>query len=371
MALMKTMSHSFTLKFRMMISLAGMVFLLCLSPCLRAQGMATGGNQVKKTGQNLGGAPQEIKQQIELGDIFDLARKKNAKKMGPQQNIFGNLLNLAPAQIPKAAAATEKVYEAPPVSPEKSISVGTNPPAVPESAPLEESSITTISSPEPAKVFVNHEVFGEILEKYVTKSGWVDYRALLRDKEDRAALHAYVEDLSALNPSVLEDRRDKFASWLNLYNAIVLDEVLNHYPVQHMMKLINFFGVQKYQIGDRKYSLIEIEEEVFQKEIIDPRTVFARVNGSSSGPKFLKEAFDPKKVDEQLDERTISFLTDQSNVRFDSKRGVLYLSAVFLWYEKELIDVNVFLSNYLNLLPKYYQVSYMGFDWKLNDSKLH
>ncbi len=226
-------------------------------------------------------------------------------------------------------------------------------------------------SPEPEKIFINHEVFSSLLEKYVNKSGWFDYRALLKEKEDRDLLHAYVVDLAALNPSALEDPRDKLASWLNLYNAIVLDEILNVYPIEHMMKVPNFFAVKKFQIGDKKYSLMEIEEEFFQKEIHDPRTVFARVNGGSSGPRFLKEAFDPRKIDEQLEDRTWKFLLDPSNVRYDPKRITLYLNPMFLWYEKEIIDINAFLHNYLNLLPQYYQAAYVGFDWRLNDAKLH
>ncbi|MCE9624230.1 MAG: DUF547 domain-containing protein, partial [Deltaproteobacteria bacterium] len=137
----------------------------------------------------------------------------------------------------------------------------------------------------PPPVYLNHEVFSDILEKFVTKSGWVDYRELKRDKEATEQLDSYVRDLMALNPSTLADPNDRLAAWLNLYNAMVMREILKVYPVDNLLKIPNFFGLPRFKVGDKNLSLLDVEEVIFRQELQEPRTVFARVNGASSSPR--------------------------------------------------------------------------------------
>ncbi|KAB2839511.1 hypothetical protein F9K50_07445, partial [bacterium] len=69
-------------------------------------------------------------------------------------------------------------------------------PSVPEYVYHEVANPQPVAVPKgPPPVYVNHEVFGKILEKFVSKSGWVNYRDLKRDKEALESLDAYVNDL--------------------------------------------------------------------------------------------------------------------------------------------------------------------------------
>ncbi len=224
---------------------------------------------------------------------------------------------------------------------------------------------------KPETPYVNHEALGDVLKKYVSKSGWVDYRGLQRDKESRELLHSYVVDLIAINPSSLSDPKDRLASWINLYNAFIIDEILKNYPVNSLLKIKDFFGARRFKMGEKEWSIIELEEEIFRKELNEPRAIFARVNGSSSGPRMQREPYDANKIDEQLEKRTLNFLADPANVRYDPKRRLLTLNSVFLWYEKDFLDLKGFLSTYLNLLPANYYWEYAGVDFQLNDAKLH
>lgn len=224
---------------------------------------------------------------------------------------------------------------------------------------------------KPAVDYVNHEVFDRILYRYVSKSGWFDYRSMKKDKEAMEDLDAYVKDLSAMNPSTLPDAQDRLASWLNLYNAMVLREILKNYPVENLLKIPNYYSARNYKVGDKEYALMELEDIVFREELQEPRTVFARVNGASSAPKFAKEAFAGDKIDRQLEDRTMAFFKDPENLQFDGRRKVLLLNATLLWYEREFVDLRGFLGNYLSGLPPVYNITFRGYDWKLNDSKLH
>lgn len=223
---------------------------------------------------------------------------------------------------------------------------------------------------EPAN-YVDHSILARVFKKYVTKSGWVDYEGLKRDKRVRKMLEDYVHDLSEIDPSSLKDPFDRLASWLNLYNAMIIEEILKHYPVKSVMEIKDFFGERRYKIGHQTYSFIDIEKEIFQKEIHEPRAVFARVNGTSSGPRLLKEPFNPLKLDKQLEDRTWNFLMNRENVDYDPRRHMLILSPVFTWYPEELMDVGTFLHSYLDKLPNFYSVTYRGYDWRLNDERLH
>jgi hypothetical protein len=219
--------------------------------------------------------------------------------------------------------------------------------------------------------YLDHSVFDGILRKYIDKHGWVNYRRLKRDKHAMADLKAYVEDLSALNPSTLEDPADRLAAWLNLYNALVLQEILKHYPVKNALQIPDFYGKRRFVIGDKNWSLLEIEEKIFRQEIREPRAVLARVTSASGAPRFMQEAFSASRIEEQLEDRTWKFLLNRNNVDYNPKTRTLILSSLFLWYQKEFGDTILFLRTYLDKLPKLFNVGYRGFDWTLNDEKLH
>lgn len=219
--------------------------------------------------------------------------------------------------------------------------------------------------------YLDHSLFGRILEKYVNKHGWVNYRGLKRDKRAMASLKAYVDDLSRINPNTLTDPMDRLAAWLNLYNSLILLDITEHYPIKNLMQIPDFFGKPRFKIGDRTFSPIQIEQEIFKDQLREPRAVLARVNGASSGPRFSREPFKATKLDEQLDERTWKFLLDRKNVDYDSRTRTLKLNPTFLWYQEEFGDLLLFFRSYLDLLPQSFLVSYTGYDWQLNDEKLH
>lgn len=219
--------------------------------------------------------------------------------------------------------------------------------------------------------FIDHSVFGEVLHKVVNKHGWVDYRKLKRDKSLQRKLKAYVEDLSKIDPNTLEDPRDRLAGWLNLYNAIVLQEVLQHYPIKRVNQVPHFFDQAKHKIGEKTYSLLDIEQSIFLESLQEPRAVFARVTGTTSGPRLRQTPYHPLKLEEQLEDQTWKFLLNKENVDYNPKRNLLTLNSLLLWYEKELGNSIAFLRTYLDLLPPLFNIAYRGYDWTLNDEKLH
>src|SRR5947207_11016362 len=70
------------------------------------------------------------------------------------------------------------------------------------------------------------KTYDEILDTYV-RDGLVYYRAL---KLERAKFDAYVATLAGVSIESAP-RDEQLAFWLNAYNAIVLQTVIDHYPI--------------------------------------------------------------------------------------------------------------------------------------------
>ncbi|GEM_PF-2747656 len=224
---------------------------------------------------------------------------------------------------------------------------------------------------------IDHSVFSEILKKFVNKnSGLVDYRSFRRDKEFMQKLDAYVNDLAKIDGFALEPAQERKAYWLNLYNAIVLNEIIHHYPVNLTAEINHFFDGKHYEIGafkGEKVSLLDLEQKVFIDRFNDPRMHLARVNGAISGPIFSQEAFQSVTVDKKLDEITLSFLTDSSKNFYDARRNIFFVSPLFLWFQEHFgrweHSNRFFIQKRLQGLPLNFRLEFMGFDWKLNDTR--
>lgn len=234
--------------------------------------------------------------------------------------------------------------------------------------------------PESIPVFhhyMDHSVLTDILEKFVSKnSGLVDYRTFKRDKESIQKLDVYVADLLKIDGFALEPLEERKAYWLNLYNALVLKEIIHHYPIQLTAEIPHFFDDKRYEMGafpGEKVSLLDLEQRVFVDRMNDPRTHLARVNGAVSGPVFTREAFQADTVEKKLGEITVAFLTDSSKNFYDSRRNIFFVSPIFLWFQEHFgkweFSNRMFIQKYLSGLPANFRMEYMGFDWKLNDTR--
>lgn len=224
---------------------------------------------------------------------------------------------------------------------------------------------------------IDHSVFGDILEKFVSKnSGLVDYRTFKRNKESIQKLDNYVQDMLKIDGFALEPLEERKAYWINLYNALVLKDIIHHYPIQMVAEIPHFFDDKRYEMAafkDEKVSLLDIEQKVFVERMNDPRTHLARVNGAISGPIFSQEAFRSSTINKKLEEVTISFLTDSSKNFYDGRRNMFFVSPIFLWFQEHFgrweFSNRVFIQKRLQGLPPNFRLEYMGFDWKLNDTR--
>lgn len=222
---------------------------------------------------------------------------------------------------------------------------------------------------------ISHKVFSQILQKYVNKQGLVDYSGLKRDKDAQANLKAYLDDLMKIDGSELEPVTERMAYWLNLYNGLVIQEVLKNYPVQTVSQIPHFFDGQRYEIAGfnagKKVSLLDIEG-YFHDRFNEPRLHLMRVNGALSSPPMMREAYEGPTIERKLEDQTTAFLKDTLKNNYDARHGVFLISPLFLWFQEDFeryaISPEAFVTRRVNMPPNT-RIQYMGFDWKLNDTK--
>ena len=222
----------------------------------------------------------------------------------------------------------------------------------------------------------SHELFDQVLQKYVDSQGRVDYAGL---KNDPGTLGSYLDLLAVNVPSDKATFQTGLTFWINVYNALTIKGVLDHYPTTSVRKIKlfgGFFSRIKFQVGGRSYTLDNIEHDIIRSEFGDPRIHFALVCASLGCPILENRSFVPETLEERLDNATANFINNPEKVRLDRENRVLYLSQIFEWYAEDFEDTHDsvinFISEYLPevdaafLKGKEVQIQYVQYDWSLN-----
>jgi GH15 family glucan-1,4-alpha-glucosidase len=226
-------------------------------------------------------------------------------------------------------------------------------------------------------------------------TGRVNYEAMKKSEAYQNHL-TLSKKLNAFDLSLLKTDQQKKAFWINIYNIIIIQGVIE-LDVQNSVKEVsNFFRRISYNIGGYNFTPDNIEFGILRKnaahpllklrefgwfdkrkklqiEKADPRIHFALVCASSSCPPI--EFYHPEKIDEQLDLAARSFLNRRGAV-LDKEKKILYLSQIFMWFKSDFGDVVKFILPYLNEeTQKYIQanrrdlkIDYLPYDWNLNRS---
>jgi len=200
---------------------------------------------------------------------------------------------------------------------------------------------TIISVNANASEKFNYKLFDDLLNKYV-EGDKVNYKGLIKEKDD---LFKFTDQLAKISPDSHKEMfplpNDKLTYWINAYNAYILETIVKDYPVKSI-KDINFIGVtiwlNKNLLGGEKISFKSLEDDIIRERFKDPRIHFAINCASASCPPLINEAYLPEKLNEQIDRSTKKFVNNKYNFKVDENKKVIYISAIFDWYEDDFID---------------------------------
>lgn len=220
-------------------------------------------------------------------------------------------------------------------------------------------------APTPAAPAFSHAPLDSLLQKHVSDAGKVDYKGL---KTNKMALDAYCQSLSANPAQDTWSREEKMAYWINAYNAFTLKLIVENYPTKTIM---NFDGgktwdVRRIKIGDKKYSLNNIENDIIRPQFKDPRIHFAVNCAAKSCPPLWNRAFTAENLEMALEARTKAFINDPKYNTLSGARA--QVSKIFDWYGADFGDLKKFFNKYADTkLKANAVVVFSEYNWDLNE----
>jgi len=190
---------------------------------------------------------------------------------------------------------------------------------------------------------VDHALWDGFLKKYVIAnhpSGIYRVHYAQVSKEDRTTLQRYVHDMQQVVVTRL-NRNEQKAYWVNLYNALTVQLVLEHYPVKSIRDINISPGI--FSKGPWQKKLLTIQAETLSLDDIEHRIlrpiwkdnrIHYAVNCASLGcPNLLPEAFSTEKMEAQLDRSARDFINHPRGVAVEGKN--LKLSKIYDWFNED------------------------------------
>ncbi len=210
----------------------------------------------------------------------------------------------------------------------------------------------------------SHTAWDALLRKHVSSSGKVNYKGF---KADQTALDAYTK-LLANNP--IQDswsRNKKMAYWINAYNAFTVKMIVDNYPIASITKLDGGKPWDKkwIKLGDKTYSLNNIENDILRPQYKDARIHFAVNCAAKSCPPLLNRAWTADNLEANFEKQAKAFINNSSFNQIDAKS--VSISKIFEWYAGDFDNIIEYLNQYsstpINAKAK---VKYLEYDWDLN-----
>lgn len=212
---------------------------------------------------------------------------------------------------------------------------------------------------------VNHDNWDSLLQKYVTPQGKVNYKGFQKSK---AELDAYLDYLSKNTVQESWPKAEKMAYWINAYNAFTIKLIVNNYPTTSITKLHDGkpWDVKWIKLGDKTYSLNNIENDILRPQFKDARIHFALNCAAKSCPPLLNRAWTADNLNKYLDQQAKAFV---NNVKFNKiSANEVQVSKIFDWYGGDFDNLITFLNKYAkSKINTGASVKYMEYDWALNE----
>ena len=213
-------------------------------------------------------------------------------------------------------------------------------------------------------VNISHQAFNNLLQKYVSNDGKVNYKGL---KNDKAALETYITILAKQIPDNTWSKNAALAYWINAYNAFTLKLIVDNYPVKSITNLSGGkpWDVKNIELAGKKYSLNNIENDIIRPTYKDARIHFAVNCAAVSCPPLSNTAFTEANINDLLNTRTKIFINSSANIITASK---IRISKIFDWYKADFEDVPAFINKYSTIKTiTITGIEFNEYNWNLNE----
>lgn len=176
------------------------------------------------------------------------------------------------------------------------------------------------------------------------------------------------------------NQREQFAFWVNLYNAVTVRTVLDHYPVASIRDINDGFlspgpwDRPLVTVEGKSVTLNDIESRILRPLWDDPRIHYVLNCASVGCPNLEVAAYRGKGLNARLDAAARSYINNPRGVRVDGDR--LVISSIYAWFEDDFggseSAVLAHLKRYADPdlsrdLAQHGTIGGYDYDWALND----
>ncbi len=240
-----------------------------------------------------------------------------------------------------------------------------------------------------------HDLLDKILDTYV-REGYVYYKTL---QLERKPLDAYVQSLDIPAATLaLWPQNEQLAFWINAYNALVLQTVIDKYPVKgtattfpanSIQQIPGAYQTRVHRVAGQSLTLDAIENVVIA--FGDARALLALGRGSIGSGRLKSEAYRATTLEAQLDRAVKEFVARVACVKVDPTTNAFIVSPLFGWRQDAFITTfaasgarfagrspleqaiagmaapKLYPAERDFLMQNTFQLQYGPFDWRLND----
>jgi len=234
-------------------------------------------------------------------------------------------------------------------------------------------------------VVIDHADWGHLLQQYVVvnhPSGINRFQYDRVSPEDYQILRDYLQQMQDVGVSTL-NRGEQQAYWINLYNALTVKIILDHYPVKTIRDIDispGFFSngpwdAKLLAVEGQKISLNDIEHRILRPIWRDNRIHYA-VNCASLGcPNLQPQPFTSKNLEMLLEKGARDYINHPRGVSF-LDRNRIRVSSIYFWFMEDFGDSETgiirHIKKYLTpeksakLTPPPEKIKH-HYDWDLNE----
>ena len=228
---------------------------------------------------------------------------------------------------------------------------------------------------------IDHSAWTAFLQKYLVPGEVNRIRYAVVSAQDRQKLNSYTADLAAL-PISRYRRAEQLAYWINLYNALTVSLVLEHYPVKSIRDIDISPGLFSFGPWDKdliaiegeRLSLNDIEHRILRPIWNDPRLHYVLNCAALGCPNLQPTAFTADDVDRRLEQAAREFINTRAVEVKDKK---LIVSSIYAWFAEDFGGSEGGVLDHLRRyaapplaakLAIFHKIDGDAYDWRLNDA---
>ena len=210
---------------------------------------------------------------------------------------------------------------------------------------------------------------------------------------DKRALASYLAALSTVRIGGYS-RAEQFAYWVNLYNALTVKLILDHYPLASIRQIgaspvadvpllgllvralaTGPWGRRLVRVEGEALTLDDIEHRILRPIWRDPRIHYVISCAAVGCPELVAEAFTAANTEWLLEAAARAYVNHPRGARIEG--GRLLVSSLYHWYGGDFGDGEAGLRVHLKRYAEPELAAAMadarglgdgGYDWSLNDA---